>query len=437
MDLRSFLHKLEEDGELVRITKEISHEFEVANVMYSLGEKPTIFENVKGFSFPVFGGLTSQRDLIAMSMGTTKEQLLHQLVGALRTPKPCDMVSEAPCQDVVIKGDDVDLDMLPMLHHLPGDGGRYGTATVAVIKDPETGRNACYHRVMQVGKNRCTARLIPKRQTRTTYDRIEGDLEMAICVGNSIPVMVAASLGPPSGVDELEIANALDHTPLVKCVTKDLEVPSNSEFVLEGRITRDVDSEGPFVDLTETRDMERQEPVFVVDCITHRKDAMWQMLLPGRMEHKILMGMPKEPTIYDKVSQVTRCKNVLITLGGGSWLHGIVQIEKENEDDGKKAIEAAFQGHGSMKHVVVLDEDVDIYDPLKVEWAIATRFQGHKDLVVKSDQPGSSLDPSGDHSGKKTKTAKVGVDATTPAHVDPEKYRKVKYEEVDLDDYLR
>jgi len=436
MNLREFLNNLEQNGELVRITKEVSHQYEVANIMNTLGENPAIFENVKGFDFPVFGGITSNRDVIAKALNTTKEGLLLKLVDSLRDPKEPEMLSEAPCQEVVIKGNEVDLDKIPMLVHLPGDGGRYGTATVAVIKDPETGRNACYHRIMQIGRNTCTARLIPRRQTRTTYDKTEGDLEMAICVGNSVAVMVAASLGPPSGVDELAIANALDETALVKCVTKDLEVPAESEFVLEGRITRNVDREGPFVDLTETRDFERQEPVFVIDCITHRKDAMWQALIPGRMEHKILMGMPKEPTIYDEVSKVTTCKNVLVTIGGGSWLHGVVQIKKKEPDDGKKTIEAAFLGHKSMKHVVVIDDDVDIYDSDAVEWAIATRFQGHNDLIIKLDQPGSSLDPSGDHSGKKAKTTKVGVDATMPPGVDPEKYVKVEYKEVDVNDYL-
>ena len=436
MNLREFLNNLEQNGELIRITREVSHQYEVANIMNTLGEHPVIFENVKGFDFPVFGGITSNRDIIAKGLNTTKEGLLLKLVDSLRDPKEPEMLSEAPCQEVVIKGEEVDLDRIPMLFHLPGDGGRYGTATVAVIKDPETGRNACYHRIMQMGKNTCTVRLIPRRQTRTTYDKTEGDLEMAICVGNSVAVMVAASLGPPPGVDELAIANALDETALVKCVTKDLEVPAESEFVLEGRITRNTDREGPFVDLTETRDFERQEPVFVIDCITHRKDAMWQALIPGRMEHKILMGMPKEPTIYDEVSKVATCKNVLVTIGGGSWLHGVVQIQKKGPDDGKKTIEAAFLGHKSMKHVVVIDDDVDIYDSDAVEWAIATRFQGHNDLIIKLDQPGSSLDPSGDHSGKKAKTTKVGVDATMPPGVDPEKYVKVKYEEVDVNDYL-
>jgi UbiD family decarboxylase len=435
MKLREFLNKLEEEHKLFRIKKEVSSEYEIANVMNTLCEQPAIFENVKGYDFPVFGGITSSRDIIATGLGTTKEKLLFKLVEALREPKEPEMVSNAPCQEVVIK--EPDLDRLPILMHLPGDGGRYATATVSTIKDPDTGRNVSYHRLMQLGKNRCSARLIPKRQTRTTYDKIEGDLEMAVCLGNSVAVMLAASLGPPPGVDEFAIANAMDETTMTKCLTKDLEVPSESEIVFEGRLTREIDKEGPFVDLTETRDFERQEPVFVIDCITHRKDAMYQALIPGRMEHKILMGMPKEPTIYDEVSKVAQCKNVLVTMGGGSWLHGIVQIKKENPDDGRKAIEAALTGHKSMKHVIVVEDDVDIYNPNAVEWAIATRFQAHKDSIMLTDQPGSSLDPSGDHSGKKTKTTKVGLDATIPAEVDPGKYVKVRYEEVDLNDYCR
>ena len=435
MYLRDFLSKLEQENNLVRIKKEVSAKYEIANVIYSLDEKPVIFENVKGYNFSVFAGITSNREVIAEGLNITKDKLLFKLVEALQDPKEPEMVDKAPCQEVIIR--DPDLSKIPILYHLDGDGGRYGSATVSTIKDPDTGRNVSYHRLMEIGKNKFTARLIKKRQTRTTYDKLEGDLEMAVCVGNSVAVMVAASLGPPPGVDEFSIANALDKTPLVKCVTKDLEVPAETEFIFEGRLTRDLDREGPFVDLTETRDFERQEPVFVVDCITHRKDAMYQALIPGRLEHKTLMGMPKEPTIYNEVSKVTDCKNVLVTMGGGSWLHGIVQIEKKDPDDPKKAIEAAFNGHKSMKHVVIVDEDVDIYSPNAIEWAIATRFQGDKDLVIKPDQPGSSLDPSGKHeAGKKTLTTKIGVDATISTDVDKSKYEIVKYNKVDIDDYL-
>jgi len=436
MTLRKFLDELEKQGMLVRIKKEVSVKYEIANIMYSLNERPVLFEHVKGYEFPMFGGITSDRDIIAQGLGTTKEKLLLKLVEALRHPTAPEVIDKGPCQEVVIKNPDIS--KLPLLFHVPGDGGRYATATVATIKDPQTGRNVAYHRLMEIGKDRFTARLIKGRQTRTTYDKVSGDLEMAVCIGNSISVMIAASLGPPSGVDEFSIANTLEPMKMVKCKTKNLEIPAESEFVIEGRLTKTVDREGPFVDLTETRDFERKEPVFVVDCITHRRDAMYQALIPGRLEHKTLMGMPKEPTIYDEVSKAARCKNVLVTMGGGSWLHGVVQIQKKNADDGKKAIEAAFNGHKSMKHVVIVDDDVDIYNPNAVEWAIATRFQAGKDLVVKLDQLGSSLDPSSrQEEGKKALTDKVGVDATIPFDVDKSKYEIVKYSKVNLDDYLR
>ena len=435
MMLRPFLKKLEEQGSLFRISKEVSPEYEMANIIYSLGEQPVIFENVEGYDFPVFAGITSNRDIIAQGLGTTKEELLLKLVDAVRHPTVPEIIDSAPCQENIIKNPD--LDKLPLLYHLDGDGGHYISASVCTIKDPDDGRNVSYHRLMKIGKNTMTARLIKKRQTRTTYDKIDGDLEMAVCLGSTVAVMVAASLGPPSDVDEFSIANSLEETPLVRCVTKDLEVPANSEIVLEGRLTRDLDREGPFVDLTETRDFERQEPVFVIDCITHRNDAMYQALIPGRFEHKTLMGMPKEPTIYNEVSKVADCRNVLVTLGGGSWLHGIVQIKKKHPDDPKKAIEAAFKGHRSMKHVLIVDEDVDIYDPMAIEWALATRFQAHKDLVIMKDQAGSSLDPSGTHvPGEKTRTTKVGANVTIPDDVDKKNYERVSYQQVDVDEYL-
>ncbi len=436
MKLREFMNKLDEDGKLVRVKKEVNSDYEIANILNSLGEKPTIFENVTGSEMPVFGGICSHRESIGTGLGTTKEKVLSKLVEALRNPITPEMVTTAPCQEVIETN--VDLDKLPILTHLPGDGGKYLSASVCIMKDPETGRNMSYHRMMQRSKNKFTARLIPKRQTRTTYDKINEDIEFAVCLGNSISVLLAASLGPPSSVDELSIANALYETPLVKCKTKNLEVPADCEIVLEGRITRELDTEGPFVDLTETRDFERQEPVVVIDAITHRKDAMYQCLLPGRLEHKTLMGMPKEPTIYDEVSKVADCKNVYVTMGGGSWLHAIVQIDKKTEEDGKNAIEACFQGHKSLKHAWIVDKDVDLYDPMAVEWAVATRFQAGQDLVIKEKESGSSLDPSGYHvPGEKTKTDKMGIDATKRMNIDPKKYEKVEYGKVNVDEYLR
>jgi UbiD family decarboxylase len=223
----------------------------------------------------------------------------------------------------------------------------------------------------------------------------------------------------------------------VKCLTNDLHVPADAEIVLEGRITQQRVSEGPFMDLTETMDITRQQPVIEIDLITHRRNPIFHALLPGGLEHKILMGMPREPTIYNEVNQVTRCTGVAITPGGTSWLHAIVQIDKQGPDDGRRAIEAAFRGHSSLKHVWIVDQDIDIYNPADVEWAMATRFQADHDLLVYESQPGSSLDPSGIHApGQKSRTAKAGFDCTIPWEAERAKFERGRYGAVDLSHYL-
>ena len=164
---------------------------------------------------------------------------------------------------------------------------------------------------------------------------------------------------------------------------------------------------------------------------------IYQTLLPGRHEHQFLMGMPKEPTIFNEVNKVCECRDVYITPGGCSWLHAVVQIKKKDSDDGKKAITAAFEGHKSLKHCVIVDDDIDIYNPHDVEWAIATRFQADKDAVILPNQRGSSLDPSGDLSeGKKARTCKMGLDATIPFGKTDKPFAKEKYRKVDLDRFL-
>jgi 2,5-furandicarboxylate decarboxylase 1 len=270
---------------------------------------------------------------------------------------------------------------------------------------------------MRLGERHFAVRLVEGRGTHTALQKAGGELEIAICIGNSVAALLAAAMSPAPGVDELSIANALAPTPLVRCLTVSLEVPAEAEIVLEGCITRQMVDEGPFLDLTETMDIVRRQPVVEVNCVTHRRDALYQALLPGGLEHKLLMGLPREPTVYEEVNKVCDCVNVLLTPGGASWLHGVVQIRKHSPDDSQRAIEAAFRGHASLKHVLVVDEDVNIYDPAELEWAIATRFQADRDLAVFSDQPSSSLDPSARHvPGEKSRTAKMGLDATIPWH---------------------
>ena len=260
-------------------------------------------------------------------------------------------------------------------------------------------------------------------------------MDVAVCVGVSPAVLVAAASSVDLGVDELQIANALEPLSLVHAKTVDLLIPAECEFVLEGTVYLDRrHAEGPFVDLTGTYDVVRQEPVLQVKTITHRQDAIYHALLPGGLEHKLLMGMPREPTIFRKVNQVVHCLDVNVNPGGCSWLHAIVQIEKRLDDDGIKAVDAAFEGHRSCKHVFVVDADIDIYDPLSVEWAMATRFQGDRSLVVKERSPGSSLDPSAEP--VTYQTTRVGFDLTRPLKTAGKNFSRARFPDVDVSQFI-
>lgn len=435
MSLRTFLERARQNGQLVEIRREVSARLEIARVAAALDGRPVLFHQVAGSAFPVLVGAGSARSLYTLGLGIPPRDLVARLAEALEHPCPPPVIDDASCQQVIET--EVDLGRLPILTHLPTDHAPYITAGVAIIRDPDLGRNMSFHRLMVTGRTTVVARVVEGRGTDTAWRKLPDGLPVAICVGNSLPVLLAASMSPAKGVDELGIAQALEPTPLVQCKTVDLQIPAESEFVLEGRLTHRLADEGPFLDLTETMDYVRQQPVIEISCITHRRDAIYQGLLPGRLEHKLLMGMPKEPTIFAAVNKVCPCRDVAITPGGASWLHAVVSITPQRAGDGRRAIEAAFAGHGSLKHVVVVDDDIDIHDTAEVEWAIATRFQADRNLVVLSDQPGSSLDPSATHvPGSKTRTAKMGLDATIPWGADRSDYDKVRYKPVDLDHYL-
>jgi 2,5-furandicarboxylate decarboxylase 1 len=435
LGFRSFLEQLNKSGELTRISTEVSTEYEIAGVIEALGEKPVFFEKVKESSIPVVAGLVSSKEIIARALNLKKAHLLHSLSSAIENPLPPRVVEKGECQEIVER--EVDLTKLPIMRYTEKDGGKYIASAVSIVKDPELGRNMCFHRLMLLDKNRFVARIVEERGTDTALQKAGGELDIAICIGNSTAVLLAAATSLPKGVDELGMANALEPTELVKCKTVDLEVPRNCEFVLEGRITKEKAAEGPFLDTTGTIDKIRQQPIIEIKCVTHREKPVYQTLLPGRHEHQFLMGMPKEPTIFNEVNKVCECRDVYITPGGCSWLHAVVQIKKQNADDGKKAIEAAFEGHKSLKHCVIVDDDINIYDPNDVEWAVATRFQADKNAVILPNQRGSSLDPSGDLTeGKKARTCKMGVDATVPSGKTDKSFAKEQYRKVDLNRFL-
>jgi len=433
MSFRNYIQTLKDRGDLVGIDEPISTHLEIAAVMKQLEPRPVLFENVAESEFRVFGNLLCSKKQFADYFGIDPAGIIPLLTRAIENPTNPEIVDMAPCQEVVNL--DPDLNQLPIPFHFPGDGGRFITSGVAITTHPDHGQNMDFHRCMQISPTEMSVRVVKGRHFDAYLEDL-GKVEVAICVGNTPNVLVAGAISVEMGVDELGIANSLEPLQLVKAKTVDLLIPAEAEFVLEGIVYKDRrHAEGPFVDLTETQDVVRQEPVFEVTAITHRKDAIWQALLPGALEHKLLMGMPREPTILREVNKVSKCLDVNVNPDGCSWLHAIVQIDKQNEVDGINAIHAAFAGHRSCKHVYVVDKDINIYDPLEVDWAMATRFQGDRDMVVLPKEPGSSLDPSAEKGTKMT--TKVGFDLTAPLGEGRKTYEKVPYPEVDLGKFLK
>jgi UbiD family decarboxylase len=252
------------------------------------------------------------------------------------------------------------------------------------------------------------------------------DLDIAISVGVHPAVLLAASSSAPFGVNEFDVANMLlnDGLRLIDCEHVNASAPADTELVLEGKIsaTKEV-TEGPFVDITGTYDIQRTQPLVEIIGAMHRENYVYEALLPSGAEHRLLMGLPHEVLIWDSVSKVVpKVGAVNLSVGGCGWLHAIISVEKQVDGDAKNALLAAFAAHPSLKHAVVVDPDIDVFNVDDVEWAIATRFQAGEDLVVIPNVRGSTLDSSADQ--ETGLTTKVGFDATRSLAKPKEKFER-------------
>ncbi len=405
MSFRAFINQLKENGKLVEIPQPVSPRFEASRIAKKT-RAPVLFNDISGSK--VIMNLLGSRDELAAMLGVPKEEIIKRLseVSPEGTVK---LVSDSPTLEVV--ENQVDLTKLPILTHFEKDGAPYITAGI-VISEYGGVMNASIHRLMLAGKDKLAARLVPPRHTYLLHRKAaeKGEsLPVAIVIGCDPTIIYATSTRVPVG-KELEYAAALRGAPVevFECANG-VKVP-HSEIVLEGYIdpVEKVD-EGPFVDITGTYDLVRKEPVIRITRVVHRKDPIYHGILPAGPEHLLMMGVPYEPRIYRAVGEVTTVKNVVLTEGGCCYLHAVVQIEKQTEGDGKNAIMAAFAAHTSLKHVVVVDDDINIFDPNDVEFAIATRLKGDIDILMIPNVRGSSLDPRGAPDGT---TTKVGIDAT-------------------------
>ncbi len=380
---------------------------DVAREMKRERKRILYFEDVNGY--PAVANLWSERWRFEVFFNS---HMIPLLLKSIEEPvnygeREFDMLSES-----------FSLLDFPFPKYYPGDGGRYITSGI-VFAEYGGKRNASFHRMMLLDEERVAIRLVPRDLYRMHREAVEHgeEIKIAVSIGNEPSMLLAAATS--SEHEELRISsaikqNAFERREEVMRSPNGTLVPYHSELVLEGVLTDEYVDEGPFVDITGTYDIVRKQPVVVFERFYHRKNPIFHLLLSGGYEHYNLMGMPREPTIFREVQKEgVEVLDIYLTPGGASWLHGVVKIRKHRDEDGKKAIEAAFRGHSSMKHVVIVDEDIDIRNPEDVEFAIATRFQGDKDMVIYENVRGSSLDPSA--YGKNHLTTKIGLDATAPA----------------------
>jgi len=404
--LRSF-------DDLIVIKEPVSKELEITRYLLQYRDRPVLFEDVDGWR--VAGNIWSTRERIARFLNTEKDKLIHLIAEAMEKPSPYRTTESAP----FLKNSTGDFSLLelPVPKYYPKDGGPYFTSAMVIAKDEDGFVNTSFHRIMVKDEKTAAIRLVPRHLYAMWKDRAEHgeELDVRIVVGNPVHLLLAGATSVSYGISELEIASKLSELafgkPIEAVELDGIPVPVESEFVFEAKITPELVYEGPFVDITGTYDHVRKQPLIVFERMYHVDEPIFHALLPGGYEHFMLMGLPKEPQIYASVKRVVpKVHGVRLTEGGSMWLHAVVSITKQHDGDGKNAILAAFAGHSSLKHVVVVDEDVDIYDDRDVEWAIATRFQADRDLVVIPKARGSSLDPSAERS----LTTKWGIDATKP-----------------------
>jgi len=427
-DLRSFLEELRRSNELLEIEDPVSTRYEAAFLIKKHDTGPALlFRKVKGYRNKLVAGICGSRKRISIALGARENEISDNLADSMRNLSNPKISNDGLVKEVQ---ESPRLDQIPILRHYEKDAGPYITSGIVSAKSlDDKVENVSIHRMMVVNRNHLSIRIVPRhlyRLCQMAREQGSKTLDIGIAIGVHPAVTLAASSPLPFGASEYKLANALmrQSLKLTNCANVHAHVPSDAELVLEGKILLDKQvSEGPLVDITGTYDIARKQPLVKVVHIMHRKDYFYQALLPGGTEHQLLMGLPFESKILEGVRAVVpSVKGARLTPGGCRWLHAVVSIEKQTEGDGKNALLAAFASHPSLKHVVVVDSDIDIEKPQEVEWAIATRFQGDKDLIVIPNARGSTLDPSSNQ--ELALTTKVGIDATRSLLKPKEKFLK-------------
>lgn len=438
--LRAWLRQLQATDRLATARAGVSLQFELAAIAKRLdGEKAVLFPNPGGQAMPIIAGLVGQRAWVAEALGVAQGELHAAYRRAAEHPVRSRETSRAsaPCQQIVHR--DIDIrKLLPIPVHNEHDSAPYITAGLVIARNPATGvQNVSINRI-QVNAPRRMATLMLPRHLYAFYRAAEQrneSLPVAVVIGVDPLTLLASQAIAPIDTDELEIAGALHGEPLevVKCLSSEVRVPAHAEIVIEGHIPPGVrEVEGPFGEFPRYYSPQEQREVIEIDCVTHRADPLYHTIVPAGMEHLLLGGIPREATILAHLQRsFPNVTDVHLAAGGTCRYHLYVQLRKQREGEAKNVIMAAFGAHYDLKQVVVVDPDVDVHDPEQVEWAVATRFQADRDLIVVPHALGSILDPSADRGV----SAKMGLDATRPLDYPGLLFTKIRIpgeEKVDL-----
>jgi 2,5-furandicarboxylate decarboxylase 1 len=425
-DLRSFVAAYERafPSEVVRVTEPVVTDYDVMALVLEYERRRRfpilLLERVQGSDIPIVCNVVASRRALAFALGVPEAGLALEYARRIKDPIKPVIVADPPFRHRVLTGPDLDLARLPIPTYFPGDAGRYLTAGLLIARDPETGvETEGYHRFQVKGRDRMGVSLHSRRRMFEYQRRAEAlkqPLPCAIALGVHPLVSMGSLPYPPPDIGKFEVVGGLFGAPLevAPCATIDLQVPAAAEIVIEGEILSGVrEPEGPFGEFTGYYSRRSTEHVFVASAIAMRERPWFQSIGSGRAgDHITTLGLVREAEIHNAVSRVIpNVTGVHVPLSGTSSFTAYVAIKQSRPGEARHVIPIVLGVDHYLKLVIVVDDDIDVFDESDVLWAVATRMQADRDLVTIAGSLGAMLDPSADERGI---TAKLGIDATRP-----------------------